>query len=76
MLFYKAQTCSRKFLDVVEDQITQTRIPLVRERLLEVLGAAVFISGPGASEQDKSASQFSSSHPYISSITSELLDLS
>ena len=32
-----------------------TRVQLVRERLLEVLGAAVYISGPGAGERDKRA---------------------
>ncbi|KAH8108353.1 hypothetical protein DFH11DRAFT_1633902 [Phellopilus nigrolimitatus] len=39
------QTSSRKFLDVVEDNITSPKTAMaVRERLLEVLGAAVHLS--------------------------------
>ena len=39
-----AQTAGRKFLDVVEDAITSPHAPAVRERLLEVLGAAVYLT--------------------------------
>ncbi|KAK7029778.1 hypothetical protein R3P38DRAFT_2439536, partial [Favolaschia claudopus] len=40
------QSTSRKFLDTLEDLLTSTRtIPVVRERVMDVLAAAAYASG-------------------------------
>lgn len=42
---FLTQMCSRKFIDALEDVLTNSRTnQVVRERLLEVLAAAVFIT--------------------------------
>jgi hypothetical protein len=43
---FLAQTESRKFIDVLADVITSPKTsPVVRDRLMEVLAGAVFITG-------------------------------
>ncbi|KAL5479090.1 hypothetical protein ACEPAI_2378 [Sanghuangporus weigelae] len=42
--FFITQTSSRKFLDVVEDVILHTRSLVIRDRLIEVLGAAAYLA--------------------------------
>ncbi|KAG5633833.1 hypothetical protein DXG03_006613, partial [Asterophora parasitica] len=44
---FVSQSTARKFLDTLEDLVTSPKTsPVVRERVLNVIGAAAFASGP------------------------------
>lgn len=48
---FMAQCTSRKFLDTLEDVLVSSKTsPVVRERLLEVLAGAAYMSPSGTSQ--------------------------